>query len=66
MVGFWVFSFQNDRRLIIQMIFSTTTSPDEKTRMASYQCLCELARLYYIFLEPFIGELFNVFCVDGH
>ena len=49
-----------DRKLIMQMILSTTVVDNEQIRMASYLCLCQMARLYYIYLEEFILDIFNL------
>lgn len=49
---------ENDRRLIVQMIGGAAQFSDERVRIASYQCLCDFADLYYEYLEPFMGDLF--------
>lgn len=49
---------QNERNIILTMIFSVTPCEDPAVRVAAYQCLVQLAGSYYLFLPQYINEIF--------
>jgi hypothetical protein len=44
----------------MKMIFAAAQSTDERVRVASYQCLVEIASSYYEFLQEYIQLIFQV------
>lgn len=51
---------QKERQLIMNMIFSSATSPNEKVRLASFMCLEEVAKSYYVHLGSFMKKIYEV------
>lgn len=49
-----------ERNLILQMVFSATTSEEVKVRVAAYQCLVEMVSLYYELMGPSMVVIFNL------
>lgn len=55
------FQKQNDRNLIMQMVFSASSaSQNAKIRVAGYQCLVEIASSYYNFIGPYMDTIFTL------
>lgn len=48
----------NERGLIMQMIFTSTQSANAHVRVAAFQCLVEVASLYYELLASFINDIY--------
>ena len=44
----------------MQMVLGAARFADERVRLAAYACLCDMSELYYQYLEPFMGDLFQL------
>jgi hypothetical protein len=44
----------------MQMVLGAARFADERVRVAAYTCLCDISELYYEYLEPFMGDLFQL------
>ena len=44
----------------MQMVLGAARFADQRVRLAAYACLCEISELYYKYLEPFMGDLFQL------
>lgn len=54
------FSNQNERDLILQMIFGAISSNSVNVRVAAYQCLVQIASNYYEYLNSYISQIYAV------
>lgn len=55
------FQKENDRNLIMQMVFSSCGSGQSpQIRVAGYQCLVEIASSYYNFIGPYMDSIFRL------
>jgi len=51
---------ENERNFIMKVICENTQHNNEEVRIRSFQCLCEIANLYYAFLPTYIQQIFNL------
>lgn len=51
---------ENDRRMIMQMVFGVTQCEEEKVRAAAYECLIQISSSYYQFLGESIAHIFDL------
>lgn len=54
------FALQNDRNTIMQMVFKASQCPDERVRVAAYQCLVEIGSSYYKYLPEYMQTIFKL------
>mmetsp|Transcript_1337 Transcript_1337/g.1780 ORF Transcript_1337/g.1780 Transcript_1337/m.1780 type:complete len:860 (+) Transcript_1337:100-2679(+) len=55
---------EQERNMIMQVICEATQSEDINVRMMSYECLSNIAQLYYEFLSPYMQALFQLTCTS--
>lgn len=51
---------QQERQIIMQMVFGVLKCPELKVREAAYQCLIQLATSYYQYLSDCISDIFTL------
>jgi len=49
----------NERNMIMSMIFTMTKAADPQTREKAFQCLTTVLQLYYHHLEPHMGDIWE-------
>jgi importin subunit beta-1 len=61
-IEFAVHNFENDneRNMLMQVVCQGTQSPEFRIRTASFECLHEIAAMYYHKLPAYMTELYNV------
>ncbi len=61
-IEFAVHNFENDneRNMLMQVVCQGTQSPEIKIRSASFECLHEIAAMYYAKLPAYMTELYNI------
>lgn len=52
------FESNDDRNLIMRMIFSSAKVEDVRVRVAAYQALNSVVALYYEYLKPYMADIF--------
>eukprot|EP01091_Cochliopodium_minus_P014483 TRINITY_DN491_c0_g1_i1.p1 TRINITY_DN491_c0_g1~~TRINITY_DN491_c0_g1_i1.p1 ORF type:complete len:855 (-),score=232.94 TRINITY_DN491_c0_g1_i1:60-2624(-) len=51
---------ENERNFIMKVICENTQHSNENVKIRSFQCLCEIADIYYNFLPFYIQQIFNI------
>ena len=59
------FEREADRNAMMTMVFNAAQSDDVKVRVASYQCLVEIATLYYAHIGKYMEAIFTVSLSPG-
>lgn len=54
------FDNENERNYIMQVVCQGTLSPDQRIRYASFECLHEIAALYYSKLPAYMQEIYGI------
>jgi importin subunit beta-1 len=50
---------ETDRNVIMSMVFSVATCPDEDVRVVAYQCLAQIADSYYEYIGAHMNVIFD-------